>query len=129
MKKQSFILAVAIATFTLTACSEKTQTPEEMKMVAIKNGKEAGEALKNFPHKNTFNDFTKEEIKTFDSLVEIANKGYKASNDIRIIATFEESKKLRKESEERFERWQKGEETIEDKKRKELLKKLTTPIK
>jgi len=30
MKKQSFILAVALATFTLTACGEKTQTPEEI---------------------------------------------------------------------------------------------------
>jgi len=40
MKKQSFILAIAIATFTLTACGEKTQTPEEI-IIRMKKEKDS----------------------------------------------------------------------------------------
>ena len=80
MKKQSFILAVAIATFTLTACGEKKQTPEELKMVAIKNGKEA---MQEYTRLGT-SGISYIPEKTIDSLLEIINKGRKETGEALI---------------------------------------------
>ena len=72
MKKQYFILAIALTgIFTLTNCGEKTQTPEEMKMVAIKEGKEAEKALLNL----TLIERSNLSEKTRDSILEVINKG------------------------------------------------------
>jgi len=47
MKKLSFILAVALTTFTITACGEKAPTPEEQRIAAaIKNRDERAEQVK-----------------------------------------------------------------------------------
>ena len=69
MKKQSFILAVAIATFTLTACGEKTQTPEEMK-IAVKN--EIQKAQEDFNA-----SMPKDSVGTREDLIKLATKAKK----------------------------------------------------
>jgi len=84
MNKLYLILTVALATsFTLTtSCGEKTQTPEQLKMVAIKEGKEAMEKLNELGNQKGIYKPIPEE--TIDSLLEIVNKGRKETGEALI---------------------------------------------
>jgi len=87
MKKLSFILAIASAiTFTLTACGEKAQTPEEMKLAARQDREKALEELRQNGHNGK--QLT---IEQMDSLVKIINKG-KNEDEYEMIIIKEERK-------------------------------------
>jgi len=77
MKKISLILAVAFATFTLTACGEKAPTPEEMKLAARQEREKAIEKIEK-ARKGEITLTPEQE----DSIANIINKGRKENEPI-----------------------------------------------
>ena len=94
MKKFSLILTFAMLaiTFTLASCGEKTQTPEQMKIVARQEREKALEKLKQAGNGQI--TLTDEEVY---ELVKIANKGANENETLFAEISPDEMKKEREE--------------------------------